>query len=74
MGTAADEVKYPMFVGRLDGRILDVDECGTHNDGDDDEDINKSDVSLLVLPHNTTTGMSLVRLAANHPQILMSKN
>ena len=66
-GTSAYEGKYPMFVGGLDGQILDVDECGTHDDGYDDEDTNKSNVLFLGLPRNYTTGMSLINLAADRP-------
>ena len=66
-GTGADEGESPIFVGGLDGRILDVGECGTHDDNDDDEDINKSDVFLLSITHDVITGLSLIHLASERP-------
>ena len=42
-------------------------ECGTHDDGDDDKNIDKSDGLLSVHPHIATAVTSLGQIADNRP-------
>ena len=66
VGTGTGEGESLVLDGGYGGRIPDG-ECGTHNDGDDNNNIDKIYGLLPGRPHIATTGMILGRLADKPP-------
>ena len=72
VGTAAGEEEPPTIYGRLDGLILEVGKWVTYDDGDDNDNINKSDGSLSGRPHSNTMVLSIGWITANFPPDIYS--
>ena len=61
------KVKAPARYEVLDRQILEGGKCSTRNESDDNNDINKSDVSPSGLPHGAATGPTPRQILANGP-------